>query len=124
MLSHDFGKHLNLACASNCSEFVGPLSKYDVFIRSLHSEGLSKVVDGEGSHNFSSVWLDNTSEGGDGSGGSLFGQESEDSKHSSTSIVDLSNETGFLLLCAPALEEVEWGRVWDALGKSTSNRLK
>ena len=90
----------------------------------LQSEGLSNDVGGEGCHDLTGVWLDDSTEERNRSGDSLFRKECENSQLSKTSVVQFSFEALLLSFGAHVLAElkrvveVEWDRVGDSVGSS------
>jgi hypothetical protein len=90
-------------------------------VLNLKSEWGSDDIVNERGHWLSIIRLDNSTEKGNGSRGALFGEESENSQHSSTSVIDLGAKTTLLGLLRHVLGElegivkVEWNRVGDSL---------
>ena len=73
----------------------------------VETPGTSEVVGHEGSHRLTIVGLDDTGEEGNRSRSALLGEETDDTKLSKTSIVDLGSEAAGLGLLGHVLRELE-----------------
>ena len=67
----------------------------------------NRLLHGEGSHDLSSVGLDNARKNGNGSRDSLLGEETDNSKHGQSTVVDLLDESFGLVFLRSVLGKLE-----------------